>query len=121
MCKKGLLFLLLSLALIWSCQKCPTQDQLTGSWLEIKDGSDKSKLIFEGGDHLYFFHATTIDTLTYTLDRKHSTLFLVSPKIPNAITVSCQIEYHKRKKILTISGLLPAVNGNVTITNYKRN
>ena len=118
---KNLVLLLLTLSLIWSCQKCPTVDQLQGSWIEIKDEPDKSKLIFEGSDRLYFFHSTSIDTLTYTLDKKHNTLFLTLTNHPNIQTSSCNIVYHKRKKILTITGLLPQVNGHVTTTNYERN
>lgn len=111
---------MLFLSLVWSCQKCPTPSQLTGTWIEENDVTAKSKLIFFEGDSLYFFHSTSIDTLTYTLDTKHNTIFLTFKRHLDLGISSCSITYHKRKKILTMVGLLPANNGNATTTNYKQ-
>ncbi|HEY4800966.1 MAG TPA: hypothetical protein VII99_17950, partial [Bacteroidia bacterium] len=108
----------------------PTTDQLDGTWIEIKDGSDKSKLVFQGNNILYFYHSSSIDlgymvlpapvdTFNFTLDRKHFTLFLNFINRPSAGSISCEISYHKRKKILNVSSLFPMVNGNVSQTNYQ--
>ena len=114
--KKFFSFILL-LSLVWSCQKSPTEDQLLGTWYEEKDGSDISKLIFFEGDSMYFFHANLIDTFSYTLDEKHKTLFLSYLHDPFRPSKSCEVTWHKRKKILSVTGLY--YNGNLSpVTSY---
>ena len=111
----------LLLALALSCQKAPTIDELQGTWYEQSDNTSKTKLIFQGDNMLYYFHPPAIDTLSYLLDRKHKTVFLNLFRNPNNISpTGYEIEYHKRKKVLTITGLLPAVLGRASITNYKQ-
>lgn len=113
--------LLLLLAFICGCQKSPTHSQLIGTWTEINDETEKSKLIFFEGDSLYFFHNPDIDTLSFILDEKHNTLYLTFIHHPatGASTVTCT--YHKRKKILTLTGLFPPKNGNQQVTtNYRQ-
>lgn len=115
-----IIVLLLVVLLVWSCQKSPSPSQLLGTWNEISDDADKSKLIFWEGDSLYFFHSSRIDTLSYVLDSKHKTLYLTLIHHPTVPVTKCTITYHKRKKILTIVGLLPPKGGRQTITNYKQ-
>ena len=113
-----------------SCKKCPTTDQLQGTWIEITSSADKSKLVFQGENRMYFYHSATIslgfmtlpapvDTFEYSLDRKHFTMFLNFPNRPSAGSISSEIEYHKKKKILNVSSLFPSINGNVSQTNYQ--
>ena len=114
------LFILL-LILAYSCTKCPTVDQLQGTWYEESNNTVKTKLTFQGNDLMYYFHDPKIDTLSYSLDSKHKTIFLTFNHNPNNITATgYTIEYHKRKKVLTITGLLPQVLGRASITNYKQ-
>jgi len=111
---------LLVIVLVYSCAKCPTVDQLQGTWYEQSDNPTKTKLIFQG-NIMYYFHPPAIDTLSYTLDSKHKTIFLTFYRNPNNFTpTGYTIEYHKRKKVLTITGLLPDVLGRASITNYKQ-
>jgi hypothetical protein len=119
--KKILSSLLLLLALAYSCAKCPTSDELQGTWLEQSDNPTKTKLIFQGNNLLYYFHPPAIDTLSYTLDKKHNTMFLTFYRNPNNITpTGYTTVYHKRKKVLTITGLLPDVLGRPSVVNYKQ-
>ena len=119
--KKNTSLLLLLLALVCSCQKCPTTDQLQGAWTEVTNAADKSKLIFQG-DRLYFFHTPSIDTFSYTFDTKHCTLNLTLLKnsTPTAISSKgCDVQYHKKNKIMNVWGLFPPVSGSESVTNYK--
>lgn len=111
---------LLVVSLAWSCQKSPSPSQLLGTWTELNDNTDKSKLIFWEGDSVYFFHSARIDTLSYILDSKRNTLFLSLIHHPTVPATKCTITYHKRKKILTIVGLLPPQGGKPTTANYKQ-
>jgi hypothetical protein len=113
---------LLLLALVYSCAKCPTTDELQGTWFEQSDNAIKTKLIFQGNNLLYYFHPPYIDTLSYSLDRKHKMIFLnLVRNVNNANPTGYTIEYHKRKKILTITGLLPNNGiGTPSITSYKQ-
>jgi hypothetical protein len=115
------LFLVL-FALVCSCQKCPTNDQLQGTWNEVTSAADKSKLVFQG-DRLYFFHIQIIDTFSYTFDTKHCTLGLTL--LHNSVAVSskgCDVQYHKSKKIMNVWNLFPPIagTGNQSVNNYKQ-
>src|ERR1035437_10713174 len=100
--KKTISSLLLLLALVFSCQKCPTNDVLQGTWTEVTSATDKSKLIFQG-NYLFFFHTPSIDTFSYTLDTKHCILSLTLLKnSTNSGSKGCDIQYHKKKKIMKI-------------------
>jgi hypothetical protein len=114
MSKKNILYLFFLLVFISACRKCPTVDDLQGTWKE--DGSKGSKLIFSG-DILYYFHDASIDTLTYTIDKKHVTIW-TSPVNDPATSNSYQMAYHKRKNILTILGLYPVAFGEVSESNF---
>lgn len=115
-----LLFLLL-ISLAYSCTKCPTVDQLQGTWYEEDYTTSKTKLVFQGNDLMYYFNPPEIDTLSYTLDTKHKTIFLTLYRNPSNLTATgYTIEYHKRKKVLTITGLRPDVGGRKAITNYQQ-
>ena len=112
---------LLLLALACACAKCPTTDELQGTWFEQSDNAVKTKLVFQGDNLMYYFHPPYLDTLTYSLDRKHNTIFLnLFRNVNNATPTGYEIEYHKRKKVLTITGLLPDVLGRKSITNYQQ-
>ena len=114
---KCILSLFFLLPLIWSCQKSPTPEQLKGTWYEEKDGADKSKMIIFEGDSMYFFHGSVVDTFSYTLDEKHKTLFLSFLHDPLKPSKSCDVTWHKRKKILSVTGLF--YNGNLSpVTSY---
>ena len=115
-----IIVLVLVVSFGWSCQKSPSPNQLLGTWTELNDNADKSKLIFWEGDSLYFFYSARIDTLSYVLDSKHNTLFLTLIHHPTIPVTKCTITYHKRKKILTIVGLLPPKNGRPTTANYRQ-
>jgi hypothetical protein len=120
--KKIIFSIVLLPIMVYSCQKCPSNDVLQGTWLELTNAADKSKLIFQG-NYLYFFHNnnTSIDTFSYSLDTKHSILDLTSlNKATINLSKGCDIQYHKRKKILNVWGLLPPVSGNQSVNNYKQ-
>ncbi len=113
-------FAALLLALIYSCAKCPTEDQLQGTWNEQTNNIPKTKLIFKG-NILIFFHDPHIDTLSYTLDKKHKTIYMTVYPNPTKVTPSgYTIEYHRRKKILTIQGFLPNPTGSTPIAYYEQ-
>jgi hypothetical protein len=115
--KKNILCLFFLLAFLASCRKCPTHDELQGTWKE--DGANGRKMIFSG-DILYYFHDTTTDTLTYTLDKKHVTLWTTPLRNPSSGGNSYSMAYHKRKNILTIMGLYAVAFGEVSETNFKK-
>jgi len=116
---KNIFFLLLFLAFVCSCRKCPTTDELQGTWIEQVDTPDKSKLIFQG-DHLIFFHTPSIDSFSYYLDKKKATLNVIPVKSPSTAPVGYQINYHKGKKMLTVIGLFQTVSGEPAETDYKK-
>ena len=111
--------LVLSLAVFFSCRKCPTMDELQGTWTEQTDGADKSKLVFEGS-HFYFYHALVIDSFSYYLERKKATMHVIPLNNPTAATVGYQVTYHKGKKTLTVLGLFTTISGDASETNYKQ-
>lgn len=93
------------LVFAYSCRKCPSEDQLQGTWIE--QGGNDSKLIFSG-DTFYFIHLPAIDSLTYTLDSKHLTMWTAPLKGGTTGGKSYQLDYHKKKKILAVMGLFPS-------------
>ena len=93
---------------------------MQGTWIEVTKSADVSKLIFQGNDRLYFFHTTIIDTFSYTLDRKHFTLYLTLINHPAVVETAHQIEYHKKGKIINVWGLFPPVSGLESVTNYQQ-
>ena len=112
--------LFLALTLVYSCTKCPTSDQLQGTWYEQTDNATKTKLIFQGNLMIYF-HSPKIDTLSYSLDSKHKTIYMTVYPNPTKVTpMGYTIEYHKRKKVLTITGFLPNSSGSTPIAYYKQ-
>ena len=117
---KNIVPLLFFLSLLWACQKAPSPEILRGTWNEQTDETDKTKIIFFEGDSMYFFHGTSIDTLSYTLDSKHKEMFLTFIHNPGLGSSSCSVTYHKRKKILTFVGLLPPVGSQPTTSHYKQ-
>jgi len=118
--KTNLFSVLLLLIFVYSCQKCPTTDQLQGTWTEVTSASDKSQLVFQG-DRLFFFHNPSIDTFSYTLDTKHCILSLTLLKNSTGISSKgCTVQYHKTKKIMNVWGLFPPVSGSESVTNYKK-
>lgn len=119
MSKKNIFSFLLLLAFVSSCRKCPTTNELQGTWLEQVDTPDKSKLVFNG-DHLYFFHTPSIDSFSYYLDKKKATLNVVPLKSPGTAPVGYQINYHKGKKMLTVIGLFQTITGDPGETDYKQ-
>jgi hypothetical protein len=98
-------FLAFSFVLVNSCRKCPSEEQLQGTWIE--QGGNDSKLIFSG-DTFYFIHLPAIDSLSYTLDSKHLTIRTAPLKNTTTAGRSYQLDYHKKKKILTVMGLFPS-------------
>jgi len=111
------IFSVLLFTIVFSaCVKSPTPEILEGTWLE-EDGLN-SKLIFDG-DLFYFFHDPVIDTLTYSLDEKHSLMWIV-PLDSSSGGSSHPLEWHKRKKILVIMGLFPSTFGNKSKSYYKK-
>ena len=114
--KRNLAYLLFLLTLVSSCTKGPDPDLLQGTWME-QEGED-SKLIFEG-DLFYFFHEPEIDSMTFTLDDKH-TLMWTAPLDSSTGGNSYEIEYHKRKKILVVMGLFPSAFGHKSKNYYKK-
>lgn len=119
--RKHLIFFLVFISLIYSCAKCPTVDQLQGTWYEQTDNAVQTKLIFQGNSLMYYFHPPAIDTLSYSLDTKHKTIFLNFYRNPNNIgPTGYTIEYHKRKKIMTITGLTKDGFGNPMVQSYKQ-
>ena len=119
---KNILSFLLLFVIIISCEKAPTQAQLQGTWTEVSDNPTKTKLIFVADSVLYYFHPPQIDTLVYKLDQKHRSIELTFFHNPNNIGVtSYEIDYHKNKKVLTIVGLLPTMQGGPpSVTDYKQ-
>jgi hypothetical protein len=117
--KKNILILFVLSALIYSCRKCPTTNELQGTWIEQTDAPDKSKLIFQG-DHFYFFHTPSIDSFSYYLDKKKATLNIIPIKSPNTASVGYQVNYHKGKKMLTVMGLFQTLSGDQSVTDYKQ-
>jgi hypothetical protein len=85
-------------------EKFPKVDELTGSWIEQTSNSFKYKLIFEN-ETMYFLKTTTIDTLSYRLDRKQELFFLKLKNNPSIGESSHKISINKKKKELTIWGL----------------
>jgi hypothetical protein len=105
-------------ALLFSCRKCPTSDELQGTWIEQE--GNYSKLVFSN-DTMYFTHAAFIDTVTYTVDRKHAVLWTKPINNPSSGGYSYQLAWHKRKEILTVVGLFPSIGGDVSESNFKKN
>lgn len=114
--KYQIMCLLFLAVLVGSCRKSPTDDLLQGTWIE-QDG-EHSKLNFKG-DTLYFFHEPEIDTLTYTLDSKHSEIWTL-PLNSTTGGRSYQLEWHKKKKILVVLGLFPSAFGNASKNYFKK-
>lgn len=92
---------------IANCSKSPTKSQLVGSWQEETNNTDKAIITFFEGDTCYFSHDGQIDSLTYTLDEKHNTLFFTFIHHPERGTSHCNVVYHKRKDILSFTDLFP--------------
>ena len=113
---KNTLYLLLVGVVVCSCTKSPSADLLVGTWLE--EGGNKSKLVFENG-LFYFFHDSQIDTSTYLLDQKHSNIW-TAPLDSSSGGKSYQLDWHKRKKILTVIGLFPTAFSSKSKNYYKK-
>jgi len=109
--------LIVLLVFVHACRKSPTMDQLQGTWIE--QGGHKSKLIFSG-DRFYFFHSAGTDSSSYTLDEKHLTLWTVPLTGPTTGGRSYQLDYHKKKGILTVIGLFPVALGQSSKNYYKK-
>lgn len=116
--KQYFLSILLILSIAYACRKCPTQDELQGTWTE-QGNSAPSKLTFNG-DTCFFLHTSILDTFSYTLDKKHADLRLTHINHPEQGTNTYGLAWHKKKAILTVIGLFPAPSGEVTETNYKK-
>jgi hypothetical protein len=106
-----------SLLFVYSCRKAIPTDELQGTWLE-KSG-ENSKLIFSG-DTFYFSHSTTNDTFSFNYDRKHLTLWTAPISKPTAAGKSYQVDYHKKKKILTVIGLFTTGFGEPSKNYFKK-
>ena len=114
--KNRILFYLLLIISLANCRKSLTADELQGTWIE-QDGNN-SKLIFSA-DTFFFFHDAVVDSLSYTLDKKHFVIW-TAPFNSTSGGKSYQLEYHKRKKILVVMGLFPSGFGNASKNYYKR-
>lgn len=115
MYKKLLTYLVVLAALAYSCRKSIEPDQLQGTWIEQE--GEHSKLIFNG-DLFYLVQSSDVDTFTYTLDEKHSTMWTAA--LDSSSGMSYQLEWHKRKEILVVMGLFPSAFGNASKNYYKK-
>jgi hypothetical protein len=107
---------LLLIVFEFSCRKCPTTDELQGTWKE--EGGNNSKLTFNG-DLFFVSYSGVVDSSHYTLDRKHFVIW-TTPLNSTSGGKSYQLDYHKRKGILTVMGLFPVAFGEVSKSYYKK-
>ena len=103
-------------ATLCACTKGIEPDDLEGTWIEQEGHS--STLVFTG-DLFYFHHDYTIDTLSFALDKKHTTLWTATLDSTFG-SGSYPIEWHKKKKILVIIGLFPSGLGSGSKSYYKK-
>ncbi|HET6243811.1 MAG: hypothetical protein H0V01_02915 [Bacteroidetes bacterium] len=114
--KKIIFIIVTSLFIFASCkkEKFPEIDDLTGNWIEQTSNSFKHKLIFED-ETMYFFKPSSVDTLSYRLDKKQEVIYLRLKNNPAAGESNHKILINKKKKELTIWGLFIGVNTSETI------
>lgn len=107
------------LFILFSCkkEKFPDKDDLNGTWIEQTDNSFKRKLIFEH-ETIYFIKTTSVDTLSYWLDKKQDLIYLALKYNPSAGESNHKILFNKKRKALTIFGLFPSIPEQVTETKF---
>lgn len=119
--KKSILVLFLTILFLSSCkkEKFPDVDDLQGSWIEQTDNTAKHTLIFDS-QTLYFIKPTTVDTLTYWLDKNKEFIYLTLKNDPSAGQTHARIMLNKKSKTLTIWGLFPSTADQTTVTKFKK-
>ena len=97
--KKSILVLFLTILFLSSCkkEKFPDVDDLQGSWIEQTDNTAKHTLIFDS-QTLYFIKPTTVDTLTYWLDKNKEFIYLTLKNDPSAGQTHARIMLNKKSK-----------------------
>ena len=98
-------------------EKFPDKDNLSGSWTEQTDNSFKHKLIFDSNTML-FIKSSTVDTLSYRLDKKSALIFLRLKSNSSAVESSHKILYNRKSRTLTFIGLFPSID-KTTETKFK--
>lgn len=116
--KKLYLIFSLSLIAVSSCQKAPTVEQLQGKWTEDTVSPDKNKLYFVSDSRLYFSHSGKIDTLDYSLDTKHKTMYLNDAKDPTKGLGTWSVVYFKKKHALSVTGISYSTGSSTQKTIY---
>lgn len=107
------------LFIIVSCkkEKFPDKDDLNGTWIEQTDNSAKHKLIFVN-EIIYFIKPTSVDTLSYKLDKKQDLIYLTLKYNPQSGESNHKFSLNKKSKTLTILGLFPSLALDVTETKF---
>lgn len=119
--KKIILGLFLTILFLSSCkkEKFPDVDDLQGKWIEQTDKTAKHSLIFESNT-LYLIRLTTVDTLTYWLDKKNEFIYLTLKYNPSAGQTHGKIMLNKRSKTLTVWGIYPTTADQTSVTKFKK-
>jgi hypothetical protein len=107
------------LFILVSCkkEKFPDKDDLKGTWIEQTDNSFKHKLIFEE-EIVYFIKSTSVDTLSYRLDKKQDFIFLTLKYNPSSGESNHKISLTKKNKTLRIWGLFGSIPEQITETKF---
>jgi hypothetical protein len=115
---------LLSLTILFSLISCkkekfPDFDNLQGKWIEQTDNTAEYTLIFDS-QTLYFIKPTTVDTLTYWLDKNKEFIYLTLKNDPSAGQTHTRIILNDKSKTLTIWGIFPSTTDQTTVTKFKK-
>ncbi len=97
----------------------PDSDDLIGSWTEQTDNSFKHKLVFDK-ETLFFFQSNSIDTFSYSLDKKNGLLFLELKNNPSGGKSNHRILLNKRRKLLTLFDFFGSIPEQSNETKFTR-